>query len=328
MSIGPPMPASRIERPLRIIFMGTPSFAAHILIRLARSAGTVHRIVAVVTRPDQPRGRGMQLEPSEVGVAAAQLGLPTLKPERIRTVEFAAQLESFSPDLLVIAAYGRILPASILAIPRIMPINVHGSLLPRYRGAAPIEAAILGGDHETGVTIMRVVERMDAGPILLVRSIPIDPADSQGSLKAKLAELGAQAAIDAIEGLASGTLVETPQDESRATYTSPVSKDDATIDWNGDATQIERMTRAYDPWPVSRTSLRGERLFIFRAAVEPDTALAAPPGSIVALEPQPIVQCGTGRLALLEVQSPGRKRMAATDFARGRRLAVGERLGP
>jgi methionyl-tRNA formyltransferase len=300
---------------------------------LVETAGATHQVVAAVTRPDQPRSRGMRLEASEVGAAAAQLGLPVLKPVRIRTAEFSAQLEAYRPDLLVVAAYGRILPASVLATARMMPINVHASLLPRHRGAAPIEHAILEGDSETGVTIMRVVEKLDAGPILLTRAIPIDPTDTQASLKLKLADLGAQAAIDAIAGLAGGTIVETPQDEALATYASPVTKDDALIDWRADAVRIERMSRAYDPWPIARTSLRGEPLLIFRASVidREDSAAeelaGAHPGTIVALDPRPVVQCGAGRLALIEVQAPGRKRMAAADFARGRRIEIGERLG-
>jgi methionyl-tRNA formyltransferase len=228
--------------------------------------------------------------------------------------------------LLVVAAYGRILPNSILGVPRIAPINVHASLLPRHRGAAPVEGAILAGDAETGVTIMQIVEQMDAGPMYLQRRIPIEPSDTQGTLKDKLAELGASAMLEAIELAARGSLVETPQNDALATYTKIVEKKDAVIDWSASAVQIERMTRAYDPWPVARTRLGADEVLIWRAAVE-DTTSTGSPGVIVSLKPNPVVQCGSGRLRLLEVQAPGRKRMPAADFLRGKRIEVGAHFG-
>ena len=306
--------------------MGTPELAAHILERLATAAGENFSVVAVVTRPDQPRGRGQKPQPSEVGAVAARLGVPTLKPVKIRTPEFLGELKSFDPDLLVVAAYGRILPPDVLAAPRLMPINVHASLLPRHRGAAPIEGALLAGDRETGVTIMRVVEQMDAGAMLHVRAIPIASDETQGSLKSKLAELGSVALLEALEKLRRGELAETPQDEALATYTRPVEKRDAVVDWRLAAEQIERMTRAYDPWPVARTTLDGNDLLIYRALVI-EHAGNEEPGRIVAMTPNPVVRCGAGALELLEVQAPGRKRMSASDFARGRRLAPGHKLG-
>jgi methionyl-tRNA formyltransferase len=306
--------------------MGTPALAAHILERLAAERDRFP-VVAVVTRPDQPRGRRLAMEPSEVGAIAAQLQIPTFKPVKIRTPEFVAELKSFSPDLIVVAAYGRILTQAILDVPRIMPINVHASLLPRHRGASPIEGAILAGDAETGVTIMRVVEQMDAGPMLLKRSIPIAPDDTQSTLKEKLAELGAAALIEALELFARDEIVETPQDESLATFTKIVEKKDAVIDWTRPAIEIERAVRAYDPWPVARTRIGGEDLLVWRARVENDGASESPPGTIVSIKPEIIVQCGAGRLALVEVQAPGRKRIASGDFARGRRIEAGAHLG-
>ena len=306
--------------------MGTPALAAHILERLTAAAGESFQVVGVVTRPDQPRGRGQKAQPSEVAAAAAHHGIVTLKPTRIRTPEFLAQLKAFEPDLLVVAAYGRILPNDVLAAPRIMPINVHASLLPRHRGAAPIESAILAGDRETGVTIMRVIERMDAGAMLHTRAIPIAEDETTGSLKRKLAELGADALLEAIEKLRRGELTETPQDESLATYTKIITKADATIDWQTPAAQIERMTRAYDPWPVARTPFGGSDLMIYRARVGASDR-DAQPGTIASIGANPIVKCGKGVLELLEVQAPGRKRMRAGDWARGRRLAVGDKLG-
>lgn len=327
MASGPPASGSDIGAPLRIVFMGTPALAAHILKRLAAEAARGFEIVGVVTRPDQPRGRGLKLEPSEVGAAAEHLGLTILKPAKIRSPEFLAELRGLDPDLLVVAAYGRILPDAVLEAARIMPINVHASLLPRHRGAAPIEGAILAGDAETGVTIMRITARMDAGPILLKRAIPIAPDETQGTLKDKLAELGAQALLEALEKLRRGELTETPQDENLATYTAPVTKQDAVIDWNADAARIERMVRAYDPWPVARTRLGADELLIWRVAIDSADASGQAPGTIVRVRPDVAVQCGRGRVLLVEVQAPGRKRMSAVEYMRGRRVVAGQRLG-
>jgi methionyl-tRNA formyltransferase len=307
--------------------MGTPALAAHILERLVMASGAAFRVVGVVTRPNQPRGRGLGTLPSEVAAVAEKHHIATLKPTKIRTPEFLNELKAFAPDLLVVAAYGRILPTSILAVPRIAPINVHASLLPRHRGASPVEGAILAGDAETGVTIMRVVEQMDAGPMYLQRRIPIEPSDTQGTLKDKLAELGASATLEAIDLAARGALVETPQDDALATSTKPVEKQDAVIDWHASAMQIERMTRAYDPWPVARTRLGIDEILIWRAAVEDASATGDAPGAILSVKPNPVVQCGSGRLRLVEVQAPGRKRMPAADFLRGKRIDVGARLG-
>jgi methionyl-tRNA formyltransferase len=197
--------------------------------------------------------------------------------------------------------------------------------LPRHRGAAPIEGAILTGDNETGVTIMRIMEQMDAGPMYFQRKTRIEPTDTQATLKEKLAELGAVAMLEAIDLAARGALIETPQEESLATYTAPVKKKDAMIDWTASAEQIERMTRAYDPWPVARTRLGGDEVLIWRAAVE--AGANGPAGTIVSVKPAPVVQCGTGRLRLIEVQAPGRKRMSAVDFLHGKRVEAGAQLG-
>jgi len=306
--------------------MGTPELAAHILEALIAAADANLEVVAVVTRPGQPRGRGQKAQPSEVGAVAARRGIALLKPTKIRTSEFLAEIKSFKPDLLVVAAYGRILPNEILAAPRLMPINVHASLLPRHRGASPIEGAILSGDPETGVTIMRISEKMDAGPMLFSHAVSIAPDETTGSLKRKLAELGAAALLEALEKLRRGDLKETLQDESLATYTKLVSKADALIDWTAPAIQIERMTRAYDPWPVSRTMYSGSELLIYHARVVAMDAYVGV-GTIASIAPNPIVRCGTGALELLEVQAPGRKRMPASDWARGRRVAAGQKFG-
>jgi len=308
--------------------MGTPALAAHVLECLVSQGGDELAVVGVVTRPDQPRKRGLKLEPSEVAIAAARHGIQTLKPVKIRTPEFLAELRACAPDVIVVVAYGRILPNPVLALAP--PINVHASLLPRHRGAAPIEGALLAGDHTSGVTIMRITEQMDAGPILLQRSIPLAADETQGSLKEKLAALGASALIDALRLFRQGALPETPQDENLATYTTLVKKEASVIDWTSDATRIERTVRAYNPWPVARTIFGGEDLLIWRATVAdslPATIVPGEPGTIVLLKPTPIVRCGVGLLALLEVQAPGRRRIPAADFLRGRRVAVGARLG-
>jgi len=306
--------------------MGTPALAAHILERLVTASGANFRVVGVVTRPDKPRGRGLGTEPSEVGAVAAKHQIPTLMPLKIRTWSFLSEMEEFDPDILLVAAYGRILPTKILDVPRIAPMNVHASLLPRHRGAAPIEGAILAGDSETGITIMRIVEQMDAGPMYFQRRIPIEPTDTQGTLKEKLAELGAVATLEAIDFASSGALVQTPQDEALATYTAQIEKKDALIDWTANAAQIERMTRAFDPWPVARTRLGADEVLIWRATVE-DSDSTGSAGTIVSLKPNPVVQCGKGRLALIEVQAPGRKRISAADFLRGKRIEAGARFG-
>jgi methionyl-tRNA formyltransferase len=312
--------------------MGTPQLAARILEILLSALPGQFRVVAVVTRPDQARGRGLRHEPSEVGSLAERYNIPTLKPARIRTPEFLAELKSFAADLLVIAGYGRILPNDVLAAARIMPINVHASLLPKLRGASPVEGAILAGEPTSGVTIMRVTDRMDAGPILLQRETPLAPDETQGSLKAKLAELGGSALLETLTLLRRGELAETEQDEKLATYTSPIAKEHAVIDWEADAERIERMVRAYDPWPVARTKMGKDELLIWRVRLVPHREESAgsptgPPGTLVKLKPGPIIKCGERLLELVEVQAPGRRRMAAADFMRGRRAAEGVRLG-
>jgi methionyl-tRNA formyltransferase len=326
---GPPPPSvsDPARPPLKIVFMGTPSLAAHILERLLQARGADFNVTGVVTRPDRPRRRGLRMEASEVGVVAERYGIKALKPAKIRTPEFLSELRAFEPDLLVVAAYGRILPNDVLEAARVIPINVHASLLPRHRGAAPIEGAILAGDSITGVTIMRITERMDAGPILLQRWIEITANETQASLKEKLAELGASALLEALGLIHRGDWRETPQEESEATYTKIVKKDDARIDWNADAAVIERMTRAYDPWPVARTTLNGEDLMLYRARVLPLENIDSAPGTIIRMKPAVTVKCGHGALEVLEVQAAARRRMAAADFFRGRRVEAGTRLG-
>jgi len=330
--VSPPPTSASEASAFKIVFMGTPQLAARILEILLSAPPDQWQVVAVVTRPDQPRGRGLKLESSAVGSVAKPYNIPVLKPARIRTAEFVAELNSFAPDLLVIAGYGRILPNDVLAAARIMPINVHTSLLPKFRGASPVEGAILAGETESGVTIMRVTERMDAGPILLQRKVRLAQDETQGSLKAKLAELGGAALLEVLTLLRDGQLGCTAQEDNLATYTSPIAKEQAFIDWQADAGLIERMVRAYDPWPVARTKLNRDELLVWRVRLAPDQEVSieyvtAPAGTLVRLRPAPIVKCGQGLLEILEVQAPGRRRMAAADFMRGRRGVEGMRLG-
>ena len=287
--------------------MGTPALAAHILERLVTGAGANHRVVGVVTRPDRPRGRGLGMEPSEVGAVAAKHQIPTLKPVKIRTPEFLNELKAFDPDLLVVAAYGRILPNSILDVPKIAPINVHASLLPRHRGAAPIEGAILAGDAETGVTIMRIVEQMDAGPMYFQRKIPIEPTDTQATLERKTRR--AWRSRDARRDRSRGTR---RTDRNAARRIAGDIHRNSRKERRGDRLDVERRTNRADDarlrsWPVARTRLGGDEVLIWRAEVEDGSTGSA--GTIVSVKPAPVVQCGAGRLRLIEVQAPGRKRM-------------------
>ncbi|HLH76515.1 MAG TPA: methionyl-tRNA formyltransferase [Candidatus Binataceae bacterium] len=323
MASRPPAPAS--DPPYNIVFMGTPELAARILEVMLQQHHPGWRVVGGVTRPDQPRGRGLGVAPSPVAVVCARHGVPALKPRALGSREFLSQLTGWAPDYLVVAAYGRILPRAVLDLPRGLPINVHASLLPRLRGAAPIQGALLAGDRQTGVTIMRVVERLDAGPILLQRRLEILPDDTCASLSTRLADLGAQAVLEALEELIAGRLAEMPQDESQATYTALVKKADARIDWTLPAVQIERMVRAYYPWPIAHALLGGEEVRIYGATPLAESYPGdAAPGTVVAVGRELVVRCGEGNLRLLEVQAPGRKRIKGEDFARGRRLVVGQ----
>ena len=309
-----------------IVFAGTPEFAVPSLRMLA--AGP-HRVAAVCTRPDRPAGRGRRMSQSAVKAAATELGLPVEQPENLRDPRAGGRLAAYRPDLVVVAAYGLILPPRILAMPPAGCINVHASLLPRWRGAAPVQHALLAGDDETGATIMRMDAGIDTGDIVLARRCPITPHDTAGTLTERLAHLGADALRDAIAGLADGRLVPRPQDESSATPAPRLGKSDARMDWSRDARHLERMVRAFDPWPIAFTFAGTEPLRILAAE-----ALAAPaparhlPGTVIRCDAQGIeVQTGAGRLRVLRLQRPGKRPMNAREFLNGHRLAPGERLG-
>jgi methionyl-tRNA formyltransferase len=311
-----------VKAAIRIVFFGTPEFAVPSLRALLAGADPV---VGVVCQPDKPAGRGRHLAVPPVKQVALRAQLPVLQPEKLRPPEFLEALREWAPDLIVVAAYGRILPQSVLDLPRHGCINVHGSLLPKYRGAAPGQWAILRGESVTGVTIMQMNERMDAGDILLQRPTPIGSDETYGELLGRLAEIGAQALSEAVAQLHAGTLRRQVQREEDVTLAPLIKKEDGCIDWTQSAVSIARMVRAFNPWPSAFTHLDGKLLKIHRAHV--GTAHAGPPGSVVQVHGDLAVATGEGRLVLDELQLEGRKRLPATEFARGGGIKLGTVLG-
>ena len=314
---------------MRVAFAGTPEFAVPTLLALLRSP---HQLVGVLTQPDRPRGRGQRLAPSAVKAAVADVAVPIAQPAALRSAEDRAPLAGWRPDVLVVVAYGLILPRAVLDVPRLGCVNVHASLLPRWRGAAPVERALLAGDETTGVTIMLMDEGLDTGPILLQRAVAIDPHDTGASLRSRLAGLGAPLLLEALQGLADGSLHPRPQPAEGVTYARKLEKREAPIDWTRPATEIERQVRGLQPWPVAETvrcdSRTGEpdRLLVHAARVVPGegSKAAAPPGVIVETDGRTEegyirVQCGAGLLDLLTLQRPGGQRLPAGLFARGSR---------
>jgi methionyl-tRNA formyltransferase len=319
---------------LRIAFAGTPEFALPPLHALARSR---HTLVGILTQPDRPKGRGQKTAASPVKQAALEYGVPVSQPLTLKTEEGRAELSSWKPDLLIVVAYGLILPPVVLSLPRLGCVNIHGSLLPRWRGAAPIHRAILAGDAETGVTIMQMDAGLDTGPMILKRSVPIGPMDTSGVLHDRLAELGATALLEALDGLMSGELRSVPQPAEGVTYAAKIEKSEARIDWERDALDIDRQVRAFNPWPIAETRLDGEQLRVYAARVEHSAGDAraqvdgspgiAAPGEIIAVTGDAVlVKCGRGALAITEVQRPGKRPVSARDFANTAAL-TGRRLG-
>lgn len=308
---------------LRIVFAGTPEFAAAHLQALLQ-AGL--NIVAVYTQPDRPAGRGQRLTPSAVKQLALQHALPVYQPQTLRAAEAQAELAALQPDLLVVVAYGLILPQAVLDIPRLGCINSHASLLPRWRGAAPIQRAIEAGDSETGVTVMQMEAGLDTGPMLLKVSTPISPDDTGGSLHDRLAELGPPAVLQAIDGLTAGTLTGEIQDDSLATYAHKLGKADARIDWHRPATELALMIRAFNPWPLAHALWQGQPLKVWNAEVEEGNGA---PGEILQCSRQGLlVACGDQALRLTRLQLPGGKPLAFADLYNARRdqFVPGQRL--
>ena len=306
-----------------MLFMGTPDFAVPILERLIGR----YEIVGVVTQPDRRVGRGRKEEAPPVKAVALAHDLPVLQPPSMRQPEVVAELRALSPDAIVVAAYGQILPPEVLDIPPKGCLNVHASLLPKYRGAAPIAAAILAGEEETGVTIMLMDEGMDTGPILSQATCPISPQDTRGSLSAKLAQLGADLLMETLPPWLAGEIEPRPQEQGQATYSRMITKKDGLIDWSQSAVEIWRRCRAYYPWPSTYTYWRGKLLRVLRAEPLPHWAGEEEPGQVMALDEGPAVATGEGALLLREVQLAGKRAMDAEDFIRGQRDFVGSVLG-
>jgi methionyl-tRNA formyltransferase len=305
----------------RVVYMGAPPFSVPAL-RVLREDG--YDIVAVVTQPDRPAGRSGAPHPTPLKEYALQHGLPVWQPERLRG-DAEGRLRALGPDVVVVAAYGEILRPAILAVPAHGCLNIHASLLPRHRGAAPIAAAILAGDAETGVSLMKMDAGMDSGPMLAQEAIPLRGEERQGDLTAQLAELGAGLLRRTLPAWLAGAIRPQPQDESRATCCRPLRREDGRIDWTQPAAYIERMIRAYDPWPGAYTTLRGRRLHIWRASVIAHRALS--PGTVARRGKQLVVGTGDGGLVLEEVQLEGKRRLAVQEFIRGQHDLEGSRLG-
>ena len=305
-----------MSAPLRLVFAGTPDFAVPCLAACRASGADV---VAVYTQPDRPAGRGRKLAPSPVKQAALDAGLPVEQPESLRSDEARARLAAHAPDLMVVVAYGLILPRKVLAIPRLGCWNVHASLLPRWRGAAPIQRAILAGDAETGVDLMRMEAGLDTGPVLLERRTPISREDTGGSLHDRLAALGAEALAEGLaRTLAGEVLAATPQPDEGVVYAHKLEKAESQLDFARPAIELERQVRAFDPWPGSDAEIAGERLRIW-AARAIDLPHAGPPGSVLAAGRDGIdIACGEGMLRITALQRAGGRRISAADYLNAR----------
>lgn len=318
---------------MRIVYMGTPEIAATILERLLAEP---YEVVLVVTQPDRPKGRGKAMACSPVKELAVSRDIPVFTPEKLRLPENVEVIREADPDMIIVAAFGQILPKSVLDIPKWGCINVHASLLPKYRGAAPIQWSILDGEQETGVTIMYMNEGLDTGDILLQQEVPIAADETGGSLHDKLAIAGAEALVRAIPGILDGSLTPVPQGEMTTPYAKQLTKEMGRLDFSWDAAKLERYIRGLNPWPGTFSFRDGQMLKIWRAEVCVDSVEEAPepdekevlPGTVIAADRDSFtVQTGYGRLRITEVQPEGKRRMSAEEYLRGYRLAEGTVLG-
>lgn len=310
---------------MRIVFMGTPEFAVPSLEALLKSDD---RVVGIVTQPDRPRGRGQRLSPSPVKIIAQREQLPLLQPTKMKDPAFMAELSGWKPDLIAVAAFGRILPPAILSLPPRGCVNVHGSLLPKYRGAGPIQWAIINGETETGITTMLMDEGMDTGAILLQEKIPIVPEDTAGSLSPRLADLGGRLLVETLAQLKAGTLTPRPQNHAQASLAPLLKKEDGVIDWSLSATMIANRIRGLTPWPGAYTFLQADRWMIYRATAMDEAATSAP-GHITAVTKDAIhVATGQGVLSIRELQPANGRRMPAAQYLAGHSLQIGMQLSP
>jgi methionyl-tRNA formyltransferase len=309
--------------PLRVVFFGTPAFAVPAFEALLASR---HLVAGVVTQPDRPRGRGQKTIDAPVKARARGAGVPLLQPSALSDPSFMAALAALEADIGVVAAYGRILSERVLAMPRLGMINVHASLLPRYRGAAPVHRAVIAGERETGVTIMRVIKALDAGPMLAASRRPVGPNETSEEVERDLARIGAALVTVTLDRLAAGDVNETPQDDGAATYAHRLTKEDGLIDWTWPADRIHNLVRGLHPWPHAYTYLNGARLIILRSAAAKQFD-GVPPGSVVAAHGDELrVAAGSEAVDLLEIQAEGKRPMSPRDFLAGHRLRLGDRF--
>jgi methionyl-tRNA formyltransferase len=307
---------------MRLVFLGTPAFAVPTRERMVEAG---HQVLAVVTQPDRPRGRGQHAAPPPVKQAAARLGLAVHQPERVRHAEAVEFLRTLGAEAMVVVGYGQIIPQTVIGLAPLGIINVHASLLPKYRGAGPIQWAILNGETRTGVTTMRIDAGLDTGEILLQAETEIGPEENAIDLGKRLAVMGADLLVETLGGLAAGSIVPQKQDPSRATYAPLLKKEDGLIDWGQPAQSIHNRVRGLQPWPGACTTFRGQTLHIWKSSLAPGPRPLAP-GRLAALRPL-LVACGSGALEVLELQLEGRKRISAADFANGQRLTGNDSLG-
>ena len=313
---------------MNVIFMGTPKFAVPTLRTLIES----HYVVkAVVTQPDRAKGRGRTVVAPPVKILAEQHGIPVLQPEKVRTNDFIQNLEEIAPDVIVVVAYGQILPVSILQIPRLGCINIHASLLPKYRGAAPINWAIIEGGNTTGITTMFMDKGMDTGDMLLQRKVSIERDETAGTLHDKLCLLGAELLLETLQQLEAGTLKRIPQDHEAATYAPMLKKEDGLINWEEPALVIDRKVRGLFPWPGAYSCFQGKMIKLLKIGIEdtPSELGNVLPGTVLKLDKNtgPLISTGEGCIRILQIQPQNKKPMRCSDFCRGYRLAVGDRLG-
>jgi methionyl-tRNA formyltransferase len=318
-----------LERPLRVVFAGTPEFSVPALDAIA---GSAHKLVGVITNPDRPAGRGKEPRPPAVKQAALDHDVPVYQPESMKGEEPPQRLRAWEPDVMVVAAYGQILPEAILQAPTYGCINIHASLLPKYRGAAPINRAIIEGESKSGITIMKMDEGLDTGPMLMKGSVSIGPQMTAGELHDELAQLGARLIVDALDRLVEGTLSETPQDDERASYAPKLATEDGRIDWSQPARRVADLVRGLNPWPGAFSHIESDDSsdrIKFHRAHPVDGETDQPPGTVVRADARAgelVIACGEAAVAIDRIQAPGGRAMGAGDFLNGYPLKPGDRF--